>query len=76
MIDRSTAKEYYNVYPITRSSVLQGGTTRAIASEPIETVAAMLLDDYDLVLLVSSQCKTVAECVERCKQIMVLKGEL
>jgi len=41
-----------------------------------QVVAIVMLENYDAGCMVAEQTGSVAECVERCKQILVLKGEL
>jgi hypothetical protein len=41
-----------------------------------QVVAIVMLEDYDAACMVAEQTETMEECVERCKQILVLKGEL
>lgn len=41
-----------------------------------ELIATVMLEDHDAAVVVCNQTGSVAECVERCKQILVLKGEL
>ena len=55
---------------------LMDGTMPLPVEASKQLVAAIMLEDYDAACMVADQTETMEECVERCKQILVLKGEL